>query len=199
VLYSLVVLAAETAATRELAKEATATRDALTLERFELRRVLKQAEKGKKKGWGEGGTGTGAAPEPAPTKSGVKGKDKRGEKGVAAGAAAAAGARAQAVAHAELLEAAKAQEGKRSRLLELDALVAEHDTRQAPHLGCDRQRNDFYVVASGAVAGEVAPLWVLCREYSWVRRLPLSVVLVIVQEQEEHEHMHPSCCGCTCS
>jgi hypothetical protein len=100
-------------------------------------------------------------------------KPAKGSKGGnPAGAAAAAGARAKDAALAELADAARAQDALRARLRDADAALATHDVRHAPHLGCDRQWNDFYAVDDGRGAGEGAagPLLVLCHEYSWVRR-----------------------------
>jgi hypothetical protein len=170
-LHTLVTLAADTAAVREAIKDSQAARDALTLERFELRKALKQVERNAKAAASNGAT---ALIKSAAAGSGaVKARGSNG-----GGAAAAAGARQQAAAVAAAAAAAAEQEtaakASRSRLGELEESLAEHSVRQAPHLGCDRQRNDFFCIAAPLASGapKVAQLCVLCHEYSWVRLPP---------------------------
>lgn len=175
-LHTLVTLAADTAAVRDAIKALQADRDALTLERFELRKSLKQAERDAKAAASSNGA---AAKSPAATAESSGGASGRGDSAPAkargGGAAAAAGARGAAAAAAASATAAAEQEDaaktSRRRLGELEESVAEHGVRHAPHLGCDRRGNDYFCIAAPlANAGvEEAPLCVLCHEYAWVR------------------------------
>jgi hypothetical protein len=172
-LHTLVTLAADTAAVREAIKDSQAARDALTLERFELRKALKQVERNAKAAASNGAT---ALIKSSAAGSGSVAVKARGSNG--GGAAAAAGARQQAAAMAAAAAAAAEQEtaakASRLRLGELEESLAEHSVRQGPHLGCDRQRNDFFCIAAPLESGapKVAQLCVLCHEYSWVRLPP---------------------------
>jgi hypothetical protein len=177
-LHTLVTLAADTAAVRDAIKALQADRDALTLERFELRKALKQAERDAKAAASSNGA---AAKSPAATDTSGGGASGRGDSAPAkargGGAAAAAGARGAAAAAAAAASATAAAEQEdaaktsRRRLGELEESVAEHGVRHAPHLGCDRRGNDYFCIAAPlANAGaEEAPLCVLCHEYAWVR------------------------------
>ena len=129
VLHGLVVLASDTTAARDVLRDSNAHRDTLTLERFELRKSLKQAADAKAAAKAESkAASAAAAPAPAVKAVAAAAAKPPARKAAAGGgggggAAAAAGARAQAAALAELTEAAAAQGRLKARLAELDAQV----------------------------------------------------------------------------